>query len=269
MSDRADGAVIVTGGAHGIGRAVARRCAAEGRPVVLLDLDGDAVRAAESDLGAGGAQVRACVGDVTLRDVIAGAVAEAMSAFGGVAGLVAVAGIADVRPLLEVTDEDWQRIIDVNVGGVFRCTQAAARAMRDAGTSGSIVAIASTNAFHVEQNMAPYNTSKGAVVAFVRSAALDLAPYGIRVNGVAPGVVRTRISEWVIDDPELGPQYREKIPLGRFGEVDDVAGAVSFLLGEDSSYITGQLVVLDGGQTLGIPLEPHDVVMPGTARDMA
>jgi NAD(P)-dependent dehydrogenase (short-subunit alcohol dehydrogenase family) len=164
-----------------------------------------------------------------------------------------------------VGDDDWQRIMDVNLTGLFRCTQEAGRAMAGTG-GGAIVAIASTNAFWVEQNLAPYNTSKGGVVAFVRSAALDLAPHGIRVNAVAPGVVRTRISEWVIDDPELGPQYLDKIPLRRFGEVEDVANAVAFLASPAADYITGQMLVLDGGQTLGIPLEAREVEMPGTAR---
>jgi NAD(P)-dependent dehydrogenase (short-subunit alcohol dehydrogenase family) len=104
------------------------------------------------------------------------------------------------------------------------------------------------------------------VVAFVRSAALDLAPHGVRVNAVAPGVVRTRISDWVIDDPELGPQYLDKIPLRRFGEVEDVASSVAFLASREASYITGHTLVLDGGQTLGVPLEAREVEMPGTAR---
>jgi NAD(P)-dependent dehydrogenase (short-subunit alcohol dehydrogenase family) len=100
------------------------------------------------------------------------------------------------------------------------------------------------------------------VVALVRSAALDLAPHGIRVNGVAPGVVRTRISQWVIDDPVLGAEYLKKIPLGRFGETRDVADAVVFLASAESAYITGQTLILDGGLTLGQPLEPAEVELP-------
>jgi NAD(P)-dependent dehydrogenase (short-subunit alcohol dehydrogenase family) len=257
------GAVLVTGAAHGIGRAVAERAAADGAPVVLLDLDAAALHESARELEANGAQVRAHAGDVADREIIRAAVDDAVETFGRLAGLVAVAGIAGVRPLLEVTDDDWQRIMAVNLTGLFRCTQEAGRAMARTG-GGSIVAIASTNAFWVEQNLAPYNTSKGGVVAFVRSAALDLAPHGIRVNAVAPGVVRTRISEWVIDDPELGPQYLDKIPLRRFGEVQDVANAVAFLNSPAAGYITGQTLVLDGGQTLGIPLEARDVALPGT-----
>ena len=261
-------AVLVTGAGHGIGRAVAARCAADGRPVVLLDLDEEAVRHAARDLGEAGGQVRVHVGDVSSREVVAAAARDAVESFGRLGGLVAVAGIADVRPLLDMTDADWQRVIDVNLTGMFRCTQECARLMRASG-GGSIVAIASTNGFWVEQHMAAYNTSKGGVIAYVRSAAMDLAEEAIRVNAVAPGVVRTRISEWVIDDPELGPEYLGKIPLGRFGEVEDVAAAVAFLLGDESSYMTGQTLVLDGGQTLGMPVEARDVNLPGTARGSA
>lgn len=267
MSDAPDtSAALVTGAAHGIGRAVALRCAAQGRPTVLLDLDEQGLRATADELRGTGAQVVAHVGDVAARELVADAVQDAVGRFGRLGGLVAVAGIADVRPLLEMTDPDWQRVIDVNLTGLFRCTQEGARAMRETG-GGSVVAIASTNGFWVEQNMAAYNTSKGGVIAFVRSAALDLAADGVRVNAVAPGVVRTRISEWVIDHPELGPEYLAKIPLGRFGEVDDVARAVSFLLGGDSAYITGQTLVLDGGLTLGMPVDAGEVVLPGTARE--
>jgi NAD(P)-dependent dehydrogenase (short-subunit alcohol dehydrogenase family) len=263
---REQGAVLVTGAAHGIGRAVAGRFAADGSPLVLLDLDAEALEATAGELQERGARVRMHAGDVADRQVIRAAVGDAVESFGRLAGLVAVAGIAAVRPLLEVGDDDWQRIMDVNLTGLFRCTQEAGRAMARTG-GGAVVAIASTNAFWVEQNLAPYNTSKGGVVAFVRSAALDLAPHGIRVNAVAPGVVRTRISDWVIDDPELGPQYLDKIPLRRFGEVEDVANAVAFLASPAADYITGQTLVLDGGQTLGIPLEAREVDIPGNTRD--
>jgi NAD(P)-dependent dehydrogenase (short-subunit alcohol dehydrogenase family) len=254
--------VLVTGGAQGIGRAVAARFAAAGAGVVILDVDAELASLTAAELGD---RMRARGGDVADRADVRAAVEECVRAFGRIDVLVAVAGIADVRPLLDVTDYDWDRVIDINLTGVFRCTQEAGRAMASAG-GGSIVVIASTNAFWVEQNLAAYNTSKGGVVAFVRSAALDLAPRGIRVNAVAPGVVRTRISDWVIDDPELGPQYLDKIPLRRFGEVGDVAAAVEYLASPEASYITGHTLVVDGGQTLGMPLEARAVEMPGTAR---
>jgi NAD(P)-dependent dehydrogenase (short-subunit alcohol dehydrogenase family) len=153
-------------------------------------------------------------------------------------------------------------VLAVNVTGAFLCVQESARAMAENGTRGAIVVTSSINAFYVEQGMSAYNTSKGAVDALVRSAAIDLAPCGIRVNAVAPGVVRTRIAEWVIEHPVLGPAYRERIPLGRFAEPDDVAATVAFLASDDAAYVTGQTLVVDGGQTLGISLDLSGVELP-------
>jgi 3-oxoacyl-[acyl-carrier protein] reductase len=127
---------------------------------------------------------------------------------------------------------------------------------------GAIVVTSSINGFHVERGMAVYNTSKGGVDAFVRSAAMDLGPHGIRVNAVAPGVVNTRIARFVIEDPVLGPQYLKTIPLGRFGEPPDIAATVRFLASDEAGYITGQTLVVDGGQTLGIALDADDVDLP-------
>jgi NAD(P)-dependent dehydrogenase (short-subunit alcohol dehydrogenase family) len=254
-------AAVVTGGAQGIGRTVAERFLAEGAAVVILDLDGELAAATAAELDAG-RRVLALAGDVARRDDVRAAVARCVEAFGHVDTMVAHAGIADVKPLLEIDDESWRRIMDVNLTGAFLCIQEAGRAM--AGRGGTIVVTASTNSFWVEQNLAHYNTSKGGVVALVRSAALDLAPHGIRVNGVAPGVVKTRISQWVIDDPELGAEYLKKIPLGRFGETGDVAAAVAFLASDESAYITGQTLILDGGLTLGQPLEAMDLQIPGS-----
>jgi NAD(P)-dependent dehydrogenase (short-subunit alcohol dehydrogenase family) len=261
MSRFAEHGVVVTGAAQGIGRAVAERFLAEGAGVVLLDLDGELAAATAAELASAG-PVRAVSGDVARREDVRTAVETCIEAFGRIDVMVAHAGIADVKPLLETELESWQRILDVNLTGVFLCMQEAGRVMAR-GDGGAIVVTASTNSFWVEQNMSPYNASKGGVVALVRTAALDLAPHGIRVNAVAPGVVRTRISEWVIDDPVLGPEYLKKIPLQRFGEAADVADVVAFLASPDSSYITGQTLILDGGLTLGQPLEAMDVSIPG------
>jgi NAD(P)-dependent dehydrogenase (short-subunit alcohol dehydrogenase family) len=261
MSGLPQRGVVVTGGAQGIGRAVAERFLRDGAGVVIFDLDGELAEATAGELAAAG-PVRAVAGDVTSREDVRAAVSTCVEAFGRLDAMIAHAGIADFKPLLEIEDGAWQRVMDVNVTGVFLCMQEAGRVMATSG-GGAIVVTASTNSFWVEQSMAPYNASKGAVVALVRGAALDLAPFGIRVNAVAPGVVHTRISHWVIEDPVLGPEYLKKIPLGRFGEPSDVADTVAFLASAQSSYITGQTIILDGGLTLGLPLGEMDVEIPG------
>jgi NAD(P)-dependent dehydrogenase (short-subunit alcohol dehydrogenase family) len=255
-------AVLVTGAAQGIGRAIAERFLSEGAAVTIFDLDGELAAATAAELAASG-PVQALGGDVASRADVRAAVDASLSTFGSLDIVVAHAGIADVQPILDIDDERWQRVLDVNLTGVFLCIQEGGRAIARAGKGGAIVVTASTNSFWVEQNMAPYNTSKAGEVALVRTAALDLAAFGIRVNGVAPGVVRTRISEWVIDDPVLGAEYLKKIPLGRFGEPADVAQAVAFLASADAGYITGQTLILDGGLTLGQPLEAMDISIPG------
>jgi NAD(P)-dependent dehydrogenase (short-subunit alcohol dehydrogenase family) len=166
--------------------------------------------------------------------------------------MCAHAGIAEPRPLLEMTDEHWHRHLAVNVDGTMYLTREAARAMVAAGHGGAVVCTSSVNAWFVEETHCVYNVTKGAVWTFVRSAAIDLGRYGIRVNGVAPGVVDTPLAELVVHNPELAPQYLKTMPLGRFGQPADVARCVLFLASDDASYITGQTIVLDGGQTLGI-----------------
>jgi NAD(P)-dependent dehydrogenase (short-subunit alcohol dehydrogenase family) len=248
MTGFTDKGIVVTGAARGMGLAIAARFHAEGATVVMFDLDGDELARAAAGLGARAIPV---AGDVSRRADVRGAVDACLEAAGHIDVCVAHAGIAAVRPLLELDDETWHHVLAVNLTGVFLCGR------------GAIVVTSSINGFHVERGMSVYNTSKGGVDAFVRSAAMDLGPYGIRVNAVAPGVVNTRIAKFVIEDPVIGPQYLKTIPLGRFGEPPDVAATVRFLASDEAGYITGQTLVVDGGQTLGIALEAEDVDLPG------
>jgi glucose 1-dehydrogenase len=263
MAGRLDGrGAIVTGAAQGIGRAIAARFLAEGASVLLVDVDGERALQTARELDGGGRAV-AFAADVSRRADVRRAVAMAVKGFGRLDAVAAHAGIAPGAAFLEIDDAHWQRVLDVNVTGAFLCVQEGARAMVEAGTRGAIVVTSSINAFYVEEGMSAYNTSKGAVDALVRSAAIDLAPRGIRVNAVAPGVVRTRIAEWVIDHPVLGPAYCERIPLGRFAEPDEIASTVAFLASEDAGYVTGQTLIVDGGQTLGISLDLGGIELPG------
>lgn len=245
MSRFAGKGVVVTGAAQGIGRGLVRAFLAEGAGVVAFDK-----QARVEELA--GERCAPFVGDVSLRDDCRRAVELCVGRFGGIDVMCAHTGIAEPMPLLEMTEEHWTRHLAVNVNGTMFCTVEAARAMVAAGRRGAIVCTSSINAWFVEETHAVYNVTKAAVWTFVRSAALDLARYGIRVNGVAPGVVDTPIAALVVHNPELAPEYLKTIPLGRFGQPEDIAKAVLFLASEDASYVTGQTLVLDGGQTLGI-----------------
>jgi NAD(P)-dependent dehydrogenase (short-subunit alcohol dehydrogenase family) len=235
----------VTGGAQGIGHAICERLLAEGAAgVVSVDV---ADACADGCVG--------LVGDVRDPATAREAVALCVERFGRIDLMAAHAGIAEPRPLLETDDEHWRKHMAVNVDGVFWCVREAARAMVSRGVGGrggAIVCTASINAWHVEETMAAYNVSKAAVHAITRSAAIDLGRHGIRVNAVAPGVVDTPIAALVVHNPELAPAYLRTIPLGRFGMPRDIADAVLFLASDDAAYITGHMLVIDGGQTLGI-----------------
>jgi 3-oxoacyl-[acyl-carrier protein] reductase len=252
---------IVTGGAQGIGRAVVEQLLEAGALVLIFDRDERSARATLGELGDHGGRLMLASGDVATRSAVRAAVDKVVERWGGLDVMIAHAGLGAVEPFLEIADESWRNIIEVNVHGAFTCVQEAARAMVSAG-GGSIVVTGSTNAFWVESHTAHYNASKGAAVTLVRSAALDLAPYGIRVNAVDPGLIRSGLSRYITEDPEHGAEYLARIPLGRFGEVTDVARAILFLASSDAAWITGAELVVDGGQTLGTPLPLPDDAPP-------
>ena len=240
--------VVVTGAAQGIGLGIVARFLDEGASVIAMDRNAVALDSAVAGLGP---RCLGYAGDVAEMADCEGAVAACVREFGRIDVMCAHAGIADPLALLDMTDEHWRRHMAVNVDGTMHCIVAAARAMAPAG--GAIVCTSSINAWFVEQTHAVYNVTKAAVWALVRSAAIDLAEHRIRVNGVAPGVVDTPLAALVVQDAVLAPAYLKTIPLGRFGEPADIAGSVAFLASADASYITGQTIVIDGGQTLGIP----------------
>jgi NAD(P)-dependent dehydrogenase (short-subunit alcohol dehydrogenase family) len=253
---------IVTGAANGIGRAIAERFVRDGFQVIGFDIDRAALDEVVAEIGAD--QVNPETVDISNREQVSAAVERAVERFGRVDVLAANAAIADGEPFLEIDERRWRQIIDVNVHGTFNCVQEVAKVMAKAG-KGAIVVTSSTNSWYVESNLSHYNVSKGGVVALVRSAAIELAPLGIRVNAVEPSMVKTRAA-FITEDPVAAPAYLKRVPMGRFAEPSEIAAGIAFLASDQASYITGQTLIIDGGLTLGIDLPLPKAPLPGSLR---
>lgn len=239
---------IVTGGGGEIGRATALRLAREGASVVVADLKGHEDAAAEITNNGGQAFAVHC--DVSNRADVEAMVQATIERFGKVDVACNIAGVGLYAPLLEADDNNWDTTINVNLKGVYYCTQIVARAMVAAGTKGAIVNMASTNGLVGEFGLTAYNASKFGVVGLTMTAAIELAPHGIRVNAAAPGMIATKLSRAVLEqDPALAASYfKDKIPMGRFGTTDEVAAVIAFLASDDAAFVTGHALVVDGGQ---------------------
>ena len=239
---------VVTGGASGIGLGAARQLAADGHHVAVLDLNGGAAEAAAAELRAAGAQAVGVEVDVADAASVDAAFARVRAELGPVEILVTSAGIESFDPLADITGEKWDRIIAVNLTGTFRCVQLAVPDML-AARWGRIVTISSSSAQSGAPNMTHYAASKGGVIALTKALAVEFARQGITANTIAPSLVDTpmaRAAEAAGDFPGVdvvGPM----VPLGRAGTPADIAAACSFLCGEGGSYITGQLIGVNGG----------------------
>lgn len=250
-----DQVVLVTGGAGGLGYACAELAARAGARVALSDLPGDRLDDAAGQLSGSGADVRPLPADVSAGDAGARLVAAARNEFGRLDGLVACAGVMQTKPLEDLTEADWRRIIDINLTGTFLVVQAAGNAMRESG-SGAIVLYSSVAGRGGRPNAAHYSASKAAILSLTKSAAMAYAP-AVRVNAVCPGVIMTDMWRGILREraamtgEDRGDEYLEQLrtsaPLKRIGEPAEIAAATLFLLSDLSSFITGQAINVDGG----------------------
>jgi NAD(P)-dependent dehydrogenase (short-subunit alcohol dehydrogenase family) len=242
---------IVTGGAKGIGRAIAERFAKDGARVVVADVDEDSGSQAVEEIGAHGAVrfIRCDVGD---RVDVENLVAATVQAWGAVDVLVSNAGIVHAADFLDVTEADFDRVLRVNLKGMFLVGQAVARRMveqvKAGGAPGAIVNMSSVNAIFAIANQVPYSASKGGVNQLTKVMALSLAPYGIRVNAIGPGSIMTDMLASVNRDAEAKRRLLSRTPLGRIGEAEEIAAIAAFLASDEASYVTGQTVYADGGR---------------------
>jgi NAD(P)-dependent dehydrogenase (short-subunit alcohol dehydrogenase family) len=243
---------LVTGAGRGIGLATARRFLAEGWRVALLDIDGELLGHAMAELAAPDATL-ALHCDVADIPAVTGAVKRAGAHFGRLDALVNNAGIAVFKPLLETTPEEWNRLLAVNLTGPFLTTLAAAPIMAEGG-GGAIVNITSISGLRASTLRVAYGTSKAALAHLTKQQAVELGALGIRVNAVAPGPVDTAMAK-AVHTPAIRKDYHDTIPLNRYGLETELAETIVFLCGERASYITGQVVAVDGGfEATGIGL---------------
>lgn len=243
--------VVVTGAAVGIGRDVCLHFAREGAKVAAGDLDIAMAERVVSDVTGEGGTAQAFAVDVTSPESVNAFIAEADTTFSGLDVLVANAGVREIVPVLDLPFEEWNRVIDVNLTGVFLSCQAFARNLVAAKRTGAIVNLASTLGVSAAPQRAAYTASKHAVVGLTKELAMELGAQGIRVNAVGPGVTRTPMTERYFQEPEYAEKIRSIHALHRWGEPHEIAKAILFLASDDASFCTGTTLMVDGGWTAG------------------
>jgi NAD(P)-dependent dehydrogenase (short-subunit alcohol dehydrogenase family) len=234
---------VVTGAARGIGKATAQSLHAAGATVILNDCNAATLAQSAAELG-----FDSYPGDVSDRGQVQRMVERIIDKHGHIDILVTSAGTNPKAPMLELSDEQWDQAINVNLKGTFLCTQIVARQMVAQGNGGRIIHIASIAGKAYQPNMASYAASKAGVIGFMREASRELAPHGITVNAVCPGVIETDMTAPARADATIAARWLKEIPAGRFGQPAEVAALVTFLASPEARYITAQAMNVDGGK---------------------
>ncbi|MDI9953275.1 SDR family NAD(P)-dependent oxidoreductase [Rhodococcus sp. IEGM 1305] len=243
-------AILITGGASGIGMAVSRAAAEQGMSIAVLDVNAEAVESATTELRERGVQCHGLTVDVSDSAAVAWAVEAAETQLGSLAGMVACAGVSQNTPVVDMPDEEWDRVVNVNLRGVFATSREVGRRMVER-QRGSIVIIGSTDSIGGHLNHSAYAATKHAVAGFAKSAAIEWGRAGVRVNVVAPGGVDTPLLRRAHDDASITRRLLYNVPLGRLSQPEEQASACMFLLSDAASYVSGTTLCVDGGLTTG------------------
>jgi glucose 1-dehydrogenase/3-oxoacyl-[acyl-carrier protein] reductase len=238
---------LVTGAGRGIGRGIAEVFAEEGADVAIVDIDGAAAEAVAAALKAKGRRAVAAKADVGRRDQVEAAVDTAWNSLGPIDVLVNNAGIETIIPFLEITDDQWTRLVDTNLRGAWLCSQVVCRRVIEAKRPASIINIGSIQAAKVLPGRTHYAPTKLGIEALTRNMSAEVTPLGIRVNCIHPGLIETDMTQWVLKDKEILPLVLGQISMGRPGQPREIGTVAAFFASDEARYVTGQSLFVDGG----------------------